>query len=345
MSGDESEEKTLQASKRKLKKQREKGQVVTSREAVMSIVGIVALIYLYTMRQPMAEKLAALWILEPEFEGQSFFLQLQTKVAIVWSLTLQLVLPLMGLVIGVGILTGIMITGGPVFSLEPISPNFDKINPANGFKKIVGRRALMTFMMNVIRLTILSIIFGLILFLGWEALLLAPVCGLGCALETMDGVMLPMVIGAVAVMAAMAVFDYLVQRSEFMHEQKMTISEYKREMKEQVGDPHLRGHLRSERKKMLTTPTGPSYATIIVKAGSSIAVGIRYVQGETPAPLIVARLRKAPAIRNMAKKSGAYEHADADLVKALAKVQVGGYITDDELISKIAPILQRASTQ
>ncbi|MEM6340360.1 MAG: EscU/YscU/HrcU family type III secretion system export apparatus switch protein [Pseudomonadota bacterium] len=344
MSGDQSEEKTLPASKRKLRKQREKGQVVTSRETVMSIVGIVALIYLYTMRFDISEKLTALWILEPEFEGQSFMLQFQSKVSIVWSLGLQLVLPLTGMVIGVSILTGMFITGGPVFSLDPIAPTFDKINPASGFKKILGRRALMSFLMNFLRLTILAIVFGLVLYGAWEALILAPVCGLGCAMETLDSVILPMVIGAVAVMATMALFDYIVQRAEFMHEQKMTLSEFKREMKDQMGDPHLRGQLKRERKQMLTSPTGPSQATLVVTAGSGLAVGIRYKENETPAPMIVARVKTGPAIRNMLRKSGALEHADPELARSMTGIAVGGFITDDDLIARIAPLLQRAAT-
>ena len=344
MSGDTSEEKSLPASRRKLRKQREKGQVVTAREAVMSVTGIAALLYLYTMRVRISEKLAAIWVLEPDYPGQTFALQLQSKVAIIASLGLELVLPIMGIVIGVGILTGMLITGGPLFSLDPIAPSFDRINPAAGFKKILGRRALMTFLMNLIRLTILSLVFGLILLAGWEALILAPVCGMGCALETLDSVMLPMVVGAVAVMAAMAVFDYLVQRAEFLHEQKMTISEYKREVKDQMGDPHLRRRLKQDRKQLLTTPTGPAQANVVISAGSQLAVGIRYVRGETPAPLIVARVKRAPAIRRMLRRSGAMEHSDRALVKALEGIPVGGYITDDKLIAAIAPILQRAAS-
>ena len=343
MSGDESEEKTLQASKRKLKKQREKGAVVTSKETVMSFVGIAAILYLYTTRFRTGEKFAALWELEPSYDGQAFAQQLQSKVAIVMQLGIELVLPLLGLVIGVAVLTSMLISGGPVFSLDPIAPSFEKISPASGFKKIFSRKALMSFLMHLIRLLVLASVFGLILLTGWQALILAPVCGIGCAMDTLDGVMLPMVIGAIAVMSITAVFDYLVQQADFMREQKMTMTEYKREMKDQMGDPHLRGQMKQERRQMLTAPTGPGRATLMVTSGSSVSVGLRYVQGETPAPLVVARVRGRPAIRSMARKSNAYEHRDPELVKLLSRSAVGSYITDDELISQIAPLIQRAS--
>jgi len=261
---DESEEKTLQASRRKLRKQRDRGSVVTSREAVMSLTGIVALIYLYTSRLTISEKLTALWELEPA-PGQTFAVQFQSKMSIVSQLGVEVVMPLVGLVIIVGILGGLMVAGGPVF---------------------------MSFLMNVVRLTVLTLVFGLILLSGWQALILAPVCGMGCAMDTLQGVILPMVIGAVAVMAFMAIFDYLVQRAEFLREQMMSITEFKREMKDAMGDPHLRGHLKQERKSMLTTTTGPGFATIMVSSGNSLSIGVRYVTGETPAPLIVAKARR-----------------------------------------------------
>jgi type III secretion protein U len=209
-------------------------------------------------------------------------------------------------------------------------------------KRIFSRRAFMSFLMNVIRLTILTVVFGLILLSGWQALILAPVCGIGCALETLQGVILPMVIGAVAVMAFMAIFDYLVQRAEFLREQMMSITEFKREMKDALGDPHLRGQLKQERKSMLTTNTGPGNATIMVSAGNSLSIGVRYISGETPAPLIVAKARGTKAIRSMAQKSGAREFDDRGLVADIENIAVGGYITDDETIAKIAPLLQGA---
>lgn len=336
---DESEEKTLQASKRKLRKQREKGSVVTSREAVLSLTGIAALLYLYASRFSISEKLTALWELEPA-PGQTFAVQFQSKLTIVGQLGVEVVLPLLGLVIVVGVLGGLLVAGGPVFSLEPITPNFDKINPASGAKKIFNRRALMSFLMNVIRLLVLASVFGLILLSGWQALILAPVCGFSCALETLQSVILPMVIGAVAVMTFMALFDYLVQRAEFMREQMMTMTEFKREMKDQLGDPNLRGHLKQERKSMLTTNTGPSFATVMVSNGNKLSIGVRYVSGETPAPLIVAKARGAQAIRQMSQKSGAREHSNAALVEMIQKIPVGGYITDDDTIALIAPLLQ-----
>jgi len=342
MSGDESEEKTLPATSRKLKKQREKGSVVTSKETVMSLTGIVAVVYLYARRSSIAEKMEGLWIIDPANKEQTFDIIIQAKAVIVMQLAQEIVLPLIGLIGVISILSGLTVAGGPVFSFESLTPKFEKINPASGFKRIFSRKAFLTFLMHVIRLSALGSIFALILVNGYSAMMLAPVCGLGCATDTFQSVILPMVIGAVAVMFAMAVFDYLLQRAEFLREQKMTMTEFKHEMKDQMGDPHMRGHLKQERRQMIVAPTGAGQALLVISSGSKMSVGIRYVEGETPAPLVVAKTKGPEARRRMLKASNALEVHEPMLVEALGKIAVGDYVTTEELIVQLAPLIQQS---
>lgn len=341
MSDDSSEEKSLPASQRKLRKAREKGQVVTSREAVMSMTGIAGLGYVYAMRGPIGERLALLFTLEPA-GTQGFAEAMESKVAILWQLGLEIVAPLFGIVIAVSILGGLLVSGGPVFATESLKPTFDKVNPASGFKKVLGRRALMSFLMNVIRLTVLLGAFGLILVMAWGAMLRAPICGLGCAAESMDVVLLPLVAGGIAIMLVAAGFDYLVQRSEFLREQKMTLTEFKREIKDMQGDPHIKSQQRRDRRDMVQNPTGAGQATLVVRGRAGLAVGLRYREGETPAPLVVAKAKSAEAARRLLAASKAHAEADDGLAEILAGTEVGGFVTDDETIMRLAPMLQRA---
>ncbi len=342
MSNDSSEEKTLPPSRQKLRKQREKGNVVTSKETMTSAVSIVALLYLYYRRGPIGENMAALFVLEPAFEGQDFAMMMDAKLTIVTSLALDLLLPFMALTSAVAIFVGMVISGGPVFSMEAINPTFDKINPASGFKKIFGRKAFMSFLMHVIRLAALSIIFGMVLVGGWSAMIRAPVCGLGCAAEAFEASMKPMVVAACVVMAVMALFDYMVQRAEFMREQRMSLSEYKREVKDQEGDALLKSQMRADQRDMLTTPTGAKQAVLVIDDSPDLVIGIRYVENETPAPLIVAKARGAIAGKQLMKAARAVEVRDSALARDLAKMAVGSYIVDDAMINRLAPLLQRA---
>lgn len=342
MADQPSEEKTLQPSQRKLRKAREKGQVVTSRETILSLTGIAGIVYIYAMRGNIAEKFMALWVLEVENSDRGFATALRDKLGIVVELGMLIVLPIFLLVITVSVLGGMVVSGGPLFSTHPITPDFDRINPASGFKRIFAGKAMLKFLMHVLRLFLLAGIFGIILFLAWGAMISAPVCGLPCAAETMSGVLLPMAVGGVTIMAAMAAFDYLVNRHSFIEDQKMTQTEYKREMKDMMGDPQMRGALRRERRQMAEVRTGARHAIVVVAAPPRISVGVRFVQDETPAPVIVAKARGGDAMRQLANASTAPEVHDPGLAETLWRIGVGSYVVDEDTIQRLVPHLQQA---
>lgn len=342
MSGKDTEEKTLPPTQHKLRKQREKGNVVTSKETITSMVSISALAYLYLRRDALGEKLSALFILEGSDESQGFGVELQSKLSIVSQLAIELVAPLLLLVIAISLITGMIISGGPLFATEPITPKFEKINPAAGFKRIFSRRAMMTFLLHLVRLALLTAVFGFILVGGWSAFIRAPICGLGCAGEAFEAAIQPIVIASVAVMASMALLDYLVQRAQFMREQKMSITEYKREIKDQEGDPQLQGQIRQDRRDMLEAPTGAREAILLLDNSPESVIGIRYVDGETPAPIVVARARGGDGCRRLLSVADAFEAPDNGLAEALAKTPVGSFITEEATLQKLAPLVQRA---
>jgi type III secretion protein U len=342
MSGDSSEEKTLPPSQRKLRKQREKGSVVTAKDAMVSVVSVTAIVYLYLRRDDLAEKLTALFVLEPAGGSETFAVALEAKIAIVWSLGLEVLWPFMALIAVVAILGGMAVSGGPLFATDPIVPKFEKVSPAAGFKRIFNVKGLVTFLMHVLRLAVLIAVFGLIVYAGWGALIRAPACGFGCAVEALEAVARPLVIAAAVVMLLLALADYLVQRHQFMREQKMSFSELRREIKDQEGDAHLKGQIRRDRRDMVEAPTGPRRATLVVDAAPDRAIAIRYVEDDTPAPLVVASARGAPACRRLIRTAGVTTIRDEALVAALARKSVGAWITEDALIEALAPLLQRA---
>lgn len=342
MSGESSEEKTLPATQQKLLKQRKKGNVVTSKETLSSIMAIIAVLYLFLRREALAEKFNALFVLEPTRQDQTFQLLLQDKTAIVWQLGLEVVAPLIALIIALSIFLGMLIAGGPLFAPELIQPKFEKVNPASGFKRIFNRKAFVTFLMHLVRLSLLGGVFTLVLIGGWSALIRSPLCGFGCTIEALEAATMPIVAAAAVVMITMALADYLVQRFEFMREQKMSITEFRRELKDQEGDPHIKGKRQQDQRDMVESPTGASLATIIIEGSGGRAWAVRYVEDDTPAPIVVARARGGAAQRRVMKAADVPSVLDTELGDMLSKKGVGDYITEDEAIELLGPHLQRA---
>ena len=342
MSGNSSEEKTLPPTQNKLKKQREKGNVVTSKETVTSVVVAVVLIYLYARRGWMSEKMGQLFYLDAENYERGFWFLFQAKIDLVWTIGLQIVLPIFALVVTIGILLGMAVAGGPLFSVDPLKPKFEKINPAGGFKKIFGRRAMMTFLMHMVRLALMLFAFGFVVVAGWSALIRAPVCGFACVGQALEANAFPLVVTAAVLMFATAILDFMVQRFEFLREQKMSITELRKEYKDMEGDALIKARREQIGHEMIETPTGAARAVVFISDAPKEIVGIRYVEDETPAPLVVVRAKGADACRRLSSAAHAPAYVDSDLVEIVSNTPVGEYVVDEPTVMAIASYLQRA---
>ncbi len=346
MSQSDSEEKTLQASRYKLKKQREKGNVVTSKDTVASVTVTVCLIYLYFRREWISEKLLGLFLSDGPDASRGFAVQLEGKIEILWDLALQVLVPIACLSIFTSILTGIIISGGPNFATEPIVPKFQKISPASGFKRIFGRRAMMTFLMHMVRLIALSSAFVLIIMSGWAAWSRAPFCGFHCGLQTFEAAFLPLIVAASIIMITSAIVDYLVQRSEFLREQRMSITEFRRELKDRDGDAQIKGQRMSIGRQLITAPkVGGRQAIVLVSDGGDELFGIRYVEGETPAPLVVAKATTPTSTKRLRQVSSAPIVVDRQVAHSIAQKQLGSYVTDDETVVSLSNMLAQLAQE
>ncbi|MDO5621565.1 MAG: EscU/YscU/HrcU family type III secretion system export apparatus switch protein [Paracoccus sp. (in: a-proteobacteria)] len=340
MSGVSSEEKTLPPSRQKLKKARQKGQVVTSREALASVSTLAVLLYLFARRHAIWHDLTQLFTVTPP-QDLPFWPYLAAQARLALDLAIGLVAPVIVMVIVLVVLMGMAVSGGPLFSTHPLIPDFNKLNPAKGFKKLFGRAAWVKFLMHLIRVCAVGALLFVMLRGQIGALLPTPPCGLDCAGRVVDNILMPLLVGLTAILTLAALLDYMVSRFEFMREQRMSITELKREFKEQDGDPLMKGQLSQTRRDMVERPAGMAQATAIIRDGNRNAVAIRWVQDDMPAPLLVMRMRGAEAIsRAISTRRDLRVSWDSAAVKALTGKAVGDYITDDDQITAIASHLQ-----
>lgn len=339
MSGQSSEEKKLPPSAKKLKQAREKGQAVTSKDTLASVATLVVLTYLFMRRGMISQLLHSVFAYVPRAD-MSFADSLAELTQLSVQVTFQIVVPLMILVIAIGILVGMAISSGPMFSVQPLTPDFNKLNPVTGLTKIFNWRAMMTFVMHLVRITLILSVLSIIMFYYAGALLGAPPCGLECAQGAAMAILVPMFVALAAMLILTGFFDYMVQRAGFLREQKMTVTEYAREMKEQHGDPQLRGKIRAERRMITERPSGISQATVILYSGTRLAIGLRYVQGETPAPLVVVRGRGPDAVARIMRATKVPLIEDRLTVALISMIPIGEYVVKDEQILAVAPHLK-----
>lgn len=297
MSGDSSEEKSLPPSDRKLQKGREKGQIAKSTDMVSAVVMIFLVAYLilgWPLIRTGFERMFETAGLAAERGGTDVW---GIAIRDTWSAMGTIMMPLYFVSFLAIFLGSVISNKGIVVSFEQIKPDLKKIHPVEGFKKIFSMKNFIEFIKALIKSLILLGVLGLIGWFGLRALMEAPLCTDECIDDILIIVALPLVFTALALFILSALVDMTIQKMLFTREMRMTHSEMKREMKEIYGDPTVR-RARNELRRGAASDTGTGKAsshlkstdpTILICSGNQIAVGLRYMPGETPAPVVVSK--------------------------------------------------------
>lgn len=144
MSQDQGQERTEQATPKKLKEAREKGQVARSREFNTTAVMLASAAGLLLLGPALAGDVAALFRDALDLERAKLFEPRYMAVALAETATAALaaIAPFLGVTFVAAMLAPIVI-GGWSFSLKAIAPKLEKLNPAKGLKRVFGARGLM----------------------------------------------------------------------------------------------------------------------------------------------------------------------------------------------------------
>jgi type III secretion protein U len=322
-----SEEKTLPPSSRKLRDLRRKGYVARSPEMVTAAVLAIAFAYVIIDGQKFVDGYEA--------AIQEVSRQDTDQVVLATSLVIKSIsiglgaftTTLYGLVILSSILTSVLVNGGMIFSLQHIKFNLNNLNPINGLKRIFSLRTFVEFIKRLMKLAVFVFISVVIIAQSINEPFYIPDCGLSCFQGTMKVLVGCILLVAAVLFLFVGLVDINVQRWLFLRQHRMTRSEAKRDRKEEEGSPELRSYQRRLRQGILQTSKVYSArdATIMIEGTDSI-IGVRYVRGETPIPLIVCKGKGSQLfeIAGVALEKKIPKYFDEDLASGLFRSQEPG---------------------
>jgi len=349
MSKDQSEEKTLPASDKKLKDARKKGQVSQSKDMVIGVGTVATLIYLWLAWDTLQASLAALLLLPHDTYSMPFMKAADRVMGNAFNLAAMTVLPLIAIIDFASILTNVAVMGGFVFSTEPIKPKGDNINPISGFKKLFSIKNFVELIKSLLKTVLLTSAAVVLIWLGLETLIKGPYCGPECIALSFGIIIKPLFAAFALIFIFFAMFDVGIQRWLFLREMRMTKTESKRERKDMDGDPTVRQERMRQRNEFAQgggVPLGLRNATVLITDQSSLVVGLRFVQGETPVPVIVCKGRQERAEALLAEGHQLYIPVvdDSELARNLAKGAGLGDNVSEEYFNDVAQVLIQTRT-
>ncbi len=139
---------------------------------------------------------------------------------------------------------------------------------------------------------------------------------------------------AIGLLALFAVANLALTRWRYTKKHRMTKDEVKREMREDEGDPMMRGARKRKHREMVkrNAVAETRQADVLVVNPTHIAIAIRYRKDESGAPRVLAKGKGvlAEAMRDAARSNGVPIVQDIPLARLLfKKVKVGGAVPAD----------------
>jgi flagellar biosynthetic protein FlhB len=300
MAEESDQERTEAASPQRLEKAREDGQVVQSRELATFVVLMSGGAGLWMMASGLGQSMSHIVRDGLQFnqgiarDSSHVMAQLSDQF---FEAALALA-PFLGLIV-IATLASPLLLRGWLFSTKAFVPDFKRLNPLSGIKRMFSSHGLVELVKAVGKVGLLG---GVAAWLIWSNL--DSVFSLSLESPTLAIQHMGDLIGRVfllisGTMIFIVVLDLPYQLWSHYNKLKMTKEQLRQESRESEGDPHLKARIRSQqrevarRRMMSEIPT----ADVVVTNPTHFAVALKYSEGKMRAPRVVAKGADAVAAR------------------------------------------------
>jgi flagellar biosynthetic protein FlhB len=343
---EEKDQKTEEATPRRLDEAREKGQVAISSELMAGLglcVGFLMLAVgggqlMRTVGDRIVITVASLASLGTvELTPAHSAALLSDSITSVAGALFAVMMP----AILIAALTGYVQVG---FRLSPkaIEMDLSKVDLIKGFGRLFSLRAVVRTVMSAAKVGLITVTVGVIAWSHLDSVVRVGISELGPLMIAMGTIAMRCTIGALVVIILLSVVDLMYQRFQHGKDMRMSKQELKEENRLTDGDPHVRSRIRQLQREMATRRmmSDVPKATVVVTNPTHYAVALQYDHDQA-APIVVAKGvdQVAQRIKKIAREHAVVCYEDVPLARALhAQVDIGQEIPED-LFAAVAAVL------
>ncbi len=293
MADNEEQDKSEEASPYKLEQARKKGQVAKSIE-VNSIVTLTTFTLMSMALFPLISEAVTKQF--QQYFISSGYLKINTTTVIELFLdSITQMLTVLSPIIVALVLLGIGVTmmqTKPVFSTEPLKPNFSKLNPVSGFQKLFSIKIIFELVKTILKLSAIGVFFYYGLNSIMDNLLASKYLAPATVNEYWFDNFKVAAITLILILIPFALMDFIFSKREFVKKMRMSKREVKEEVKRRDGDPEVRSKrkkIQNELLKKTSSITNVKDADVILTNPTHYAVALKYIPHEMLAPIVVAK--------------------------------------------------------
>ena len=294
------QEKTEAPSQQRLDKAREEGQVPQSRE-LSTFVGLMtggaALWWMAGgMGQTLSEILRGSLQFSPGIARDSS--QVLAQLSNQFYRAAFALAPFLMLMV-LATLASPMMLRGWLFSTKAFFPDFKRLNPLSGIKRMFSTQSLVELAKSLAKVGLLGVVAVWLIGSNLHAIFSLSMEAPSTAVRHMGDLIGKIFLLVSGAMIFIVVLDLPYQLWSYANKLKMTKEELRQEAKESEGDPHIKARIRAQQREMARhrmmaeVPT----ADVVVTNPSHYAVALKYREGRMGAPRVVAKGADAVAAR------------------------------------------------
>ncbi len=344
MAGQEtSQEKTEDATPRRMRDARKKGQVSKSRDVNTVIVLIAAFALIAALIGYLSDifqnsmKTSFEFASKMDIDNEELFLYAQAA----FIEYIRAAVPFLGVIAIVAFAVSFAQVG-PIFSSEPMKFKMDRLDIVQNIKNMFKMTTFVELLKNVAKVTLIFILAWMVLRDNMREIVMTAMGTLPQSTAVAGHVVSSFLIKVFICFVVIAFVDLAVQRWQYKKQMRMSKEEVKREYKEDEGDPlikSMRKHLYQE-MVMGDTRQAVKASDVVIINPTEVAVAMKYDDKTMVSPQIVAKGQRlfAEMIRDMAKEYNIPIMQNVPLAWALLELEIGDEISE-ELYAAMAEVL------
>ena len=337
-------DKTEEPTQRKLDEAREKGQLGKSNDLTAALVTLAAITFLFVFGIHLVDfHFQAAQLLFGEFHtielNES---SLNAQAATAFYATMAAVLPFLLVLFVTAILANVL-QFGFVWTLKPLAPDFDKINPIKGLQNKFNLKSLVMTAMNLAKTALFTYIAYKVIQSEWDNIFRLTGQELLHSLALFVRVFFKLSFYIVLAMLVLAIIDFAYHKWQNNANLRMSKQELKDEYKNYEGDPKIKQkrrqiQLQMSRRRMMKDVKD---ADVVITNPTHYAVAIKYDEGRMVAPVLVAKGVDLLALRikDIAKDNGVPIVENKPLARSLYNTVEVGEPIPQKLFKAVAEIL------
>lgn len=322
MAEDSDLERTEPASQKRLDEARERGQVPRSPELTTFAVLLAAGGSMMFLGRDLVHSLESVMASSLTLDRAVAFTPqlMMTRLHDAMALALLSFAPYFLVVLLVAMAAPLLVSGW-LFTLDAVAPQFSRINPVSGLKRIFSTHGLVELAKAIAKTLVIG---GVAVWIMNREI--EPILGLlaepsRSAMGHLGDLLVVAFLFVVGAFALVVVIDVPFQIWDHHRQLRMTKEEVKQEFKESEGDPQIKARIRqlqreqARRRMMSEVPK----ADVVVTNPTHFAVALRYREGTMRAPVVVAKgsERVAERIIELARENAVPVLRAAPLARAL----------------------------